>query len=148
MARELLGMATDPDLPPNVKLAAVKDALDRANVSGKSEVEVSVTTPLFEQILGGLRSKSRSARGEVDDVDPALSWVQEELTAQVVDDADEYEHTSARAVQPDTEELDVIDAETVEVLPAQPNTGGLQSLEDALATLQEAQPPTAHTAPK
>lgn len=55
LARELLNMATDPDVAESVRLSAIKDALDRGGVSAKSAVEVEVG-PLkpWEQIMDGL----------------------------------------------------------------------------------------------
>ncbi|MGE0218418.1 hypothetical protein [Mycolicibacterium sp.] len=50
MARELLGIATGAESEA-VKLAAVKDALDRSGVTGKQAVEVEVKAP-WEELLG------------------------------------------------------------------------------------------------
>ena len=51
MARELLGIAVSADSEA-VRLAAVRDALDRAGMNPKTAVEVSVGP--YEQVLGGL----------------------------------------------------------------------------------------------
>lgn len=80
MARQLLHMATDETVADTVKLAAIRDALDRAGVTQKTAVEIQVTTKPYEELLGGMatmtRAESRAARGIPDDtprwVPPAL----------------------------------------------------------------------------
>jgi len=55
MACELLRMATDDDVADSVKLAAIRDALDRAGLSAKTAVEIEVGPPKpYEQILDGI----------------------------------------------------------------------------------------------
>lgn len=54
MARELLRMAEDADLAPAVKLAAIRDALDRAGLSPKSLSEITVKAAPFELVLEGI----------------------------------------------------------------------------------------------
>jgi hypothetical protein len=63
MARELLSMATDDDVSDAVKLAAIRDALDRAGLNPKTAVEIGIG-PLkpYEQILDGLDLESGSRR--------------------------------------------------------------------------------------
>lgn len=85
LARELLRMATDPNVSESVRLSAIKDALDRGGVSAKSAVEVEVGPPKpWEQIISGLtsiesgsRAEFRRSRGISDDSDanhqPALA---------------------------------------------------------------------------
>ena len=55
MAKELLGIATDTNVPEGVRLAAVKDALDRAGLAAKTAVEVEVSTKPFELVFDSLR---------------------------------------------------------------------------------------------
>ena len=53
-----------------VKLAAIKDALDRAGVSARTAVSVEVGRPyevIFDDIVGGSRAESRRRRGIPDD---------------------------------------------------------------------------------
>ncbi|SDE23039.1 hypothetical protein SAMN04488581_3625 [Mycolicibacterium neoaurum] len=68
MAKELLGIAIDPDVTPAVKLAAIKDALDRSGLKAPSEVVVSAgaTTgfdEVFTDVFTGSREESRRIRG-------------------------------------------------------------------------------------
>jgi hypothetical protein len=65
LARELLCMATDPNVSESVRLSAIRDALDRGGVSAKSAVEVEVG-PLkpYEQIFDGLACIESGSRAE------------------------------------------------------------------------------------
>ena len=55
MACELLKMATDDSVAASVKLAAIRDALDRAGLAARTAVEVEVGPPKpYEQILDGI----------------------------------------------------------------------------------------------
>jgi hypothetical protein len=56
LACELLRMATGDDVADSVKLAAIRDALDRAGLSAKTAVEIEVGPPKpYEQILDGIK---------------------------------------------------------------------------------------------
>lgn len=76
MARELLKIATDDNTPEAVRVNAVKDALDRAGVSARTAVDVSVSTKPFEQIFEAMevetvrRSDYRRSQGI--EVEPEL----------------------------------------------------------------------------
>lgn len=141
-ARELLRMAMDdPEVADSVKLAALRDALDRAGLSAKTAVSVEVgPSKAYEEILtdamtGGSRAESRAERGV--ESTPTPDWLAEELDA-------------ARAVDDD-----VVDAEVVEVTDepsprdSQPTSApksavpsnGLMSMEDALEQLSRTSPP-------
>jgi hypothetical protein len=68
MAKQLLGIAMSADSEA-VKLAAVKDALDRTIGKAPTTVEIGPTKPyeeLFEGIASGTRAESRRARGVPD----------------------------------------------------------------------------------
>ncbi|MGO4443462.1 hypothetical protein AB4Z42_08890 [Mycobacterium sp. 2YAF39] len=77
MACELLKMATDDNVADSIKLAAIRDALDRAGLAAKNAVEVEVGPPKpYEQILNGLvvigggsRAEYRRSIGRPDDSD-------------------------------------------------------------------------------
>lgn len=139
MAKELLGIATDSDTPPAVKLAAIRDSLDRAGLSAKTAVEVEVgPTKAFESILasmvgGGSRAESRARRG-VGNEDGQPDWLREELEiveAEVIDD--DEQDSPAPAPQPPR----------IEPRPEEPSTSGLLAMEDALDQLRASAPPPA-----
>ncbi len=63
MARELLKMALNENVSDSVKLAAIKDALDRAGLNAKTEIEIGVSTKPFEMIFEHIESGSRAGTG-------------------------------------------------------------------------------------
>jgi hypothetical protein len=76
MAKSLLKMATDCNVSDSVKLAAIRDALDRGGVGIKAEIELTAKPyeAVFEQIdmQGGSRAEHRHALGVEDDDQAAL----------------------------------------------------------------------------
>lgn len=54
LAKELLGMATDPTLDPGVKLRALTAALDRAGIGATSALEVAVELKPYEAMFDRL----------------------------------------------------------------------------------------------
>jgi hypothetical protein len=88
MARELLKMATDDHVGDSVKLAAIRDALDRAGLAARTAVSVEVGPPkpyeaVFDSIEAGSRAEYRRSRGIRDDSNPlpALAESPRELPA-------------------------------------------------------------------
>jgi hypothetical protein len=72
MACELLKMATDDKVADSVKLAAIRDALDRAGLAAKNAVEVEVGPPkpyevILQTIEAGSRAEYRRGIGRPDD---------------------------------------------------------------------------------
>ena len=69
MAKQLLGMAIDPNVADAVKLSAIKDALDRGGLKALNEVVVSAGAQagfdeIFDNIATGVtRAESRRQRG-------------------------------------------------------------------------------------
>lgn len=69
MARELLKMATDDNVADSVKLAAIRDALDRAGLAARNAVKVEVGPPkpyevILESIQAGSRAEYRRSVGQ------------------------------------------------------------------------------------
>ncbi|MGC5023231.1 hypothetical protein ACLQ3K_00630 [Tsukamurella sp. DT100] len=140
VAKELQKLAVSDDAPDNVKLAAIKDALDRAGLTSKTAVEVSVDPKPFEQLLSGLagvsggsRAASRIARGVEDGTDPAEpdDWLEAEIVEAQADDEDD-----ARPVPVPSRPEPLPDPE-----PA--NGTGMLTMEEALEQLRSVQPPPA-----
>ena len=72
MARELLKMATDENVAASVKLAAIRDALDRAGLAARTAVSVEVGPPkpyevIFDSIEAGSRAEYRRSQRVFDD---------------------------------------------------------------------------------
>lgn len=120
MAKELLRMAVDPGVSDAVKLRAITEALDRGNLSAKTEIEVSAKP--FEQIAESAamtleitsRAEFRRAQGteddESDDGDPLAG-----LHAADVAHATADESRRRDAIRYGATDSNVIDAETVEI---------------------------------
>ncbi|MFC9923964.1 hypothetical protein [Rhodococcus sp. NPDC127527] len=119
MAERLLRMAADDDVADSVKLAAIKDALDRAGLGAKTAVEVEVgPTKAYENLMtdllaGGTRAESRARRGIVD----------EPLDTEVIEELDEATGTGWQVGAPTYPCLDTAEYRQAEPTPAHPHTG-------------------------
>src|SRR6478736_2517720 len=65
LARQLLNMTTDPNVADPVKLAAIKDALDRSGIQAKTAVSVEVSTKPYELVFESMDDEV--VIGEFDD---------------------------------------------------------------------------------
>jgi hypothetical protein len=68
-------MATNDNVADSVKLAAIRDALDRAGLAAKNAVEVEVGPPkpyetILDSIEAGSRAEYRRSIGRPDDYGP------------------------------------------------------------------------------
>lgn len=129
MAKELLRMAVDPGVSDAVKLRAITEALDRGNLSAKTEIEVSAKP--FEQIAESAamtleitsRAEFRRAQGTEDDEsdadDPLAGLHAADVAKATVDESRRHDEIRYGASDPEDEytysTTDVIDAETVEI---------------------------------
>jgi hypothetical protein len=141
MAKELLGIATGAE-SESVKLAAIRDALDRAGVSAKQAVELSATASEpkpYEDLLMGItgiatisRVESRSQRGLPAPETPALPAAPSE--APEVVDAEVLPETATAPAHSPTDGLKP--SEGRRVTTDQPQTPG--GPPTGLVTMEEA----------
>jgi hypothetical protein len=146
MARELLGIATGAESEA-VKLAAVKDALDRAGLGAKQSLELSAKPPEpWEDIMGDIagvvtisREESRARRGLPSDP-PALAAPKPAPPALPALDVEAVE------VPPDSTGATSDDADRADTAPPQfpeptdpPSAPGLQTLEEAATSARVVQ---------
>jgi len=107
LARQLLNMTSDPNVADPVKLAAIKDALDRGGIQSKTAVSVEVGVKPFEMVFDKIGSGPRTDH-------PALAIEAESLDQ----DTDNRSDLSGAYQFPDEIEADEneIDAEVVDVV--------------------------------
>ena len=160
MAKRLLKIADDENIPPAVQLAATKDALDRAGLSAKTAVEIEVgPSKGFEQILdavisGGSRAESRSRRGEPNDTTDIgnADWIVDELgiiEAEIVDDLAPFRNHPAPATDNEPPAFMPSNESPADGPAAEYQTGsGLMSMEEALSQLRATPIPQQHPAPR
>jgi hypothetical protein len=66
-AKYLLEMCADTMIPEGVRLAAIKDALDRGGLGAKSSMEIEVSAKPFEKVFTKIVSGPRTIEGEIVD---------------------------------------------------------------------------------
>ena len=73
LARQLLNVTTDPNVADRVKLAAIKDALDRSGLAAKNavSVEVGITKP-WEAVFEGISQIIAGPRDPENPTGPAI----------------------------------------------------------------------------
>ena len=94
LARQLLNMTTDPNVADPVKLAAIKDALDRSGLAAKTAFSVEVGGKPFEMVFDSIMAGPRNAQ-------PALAIEDENAPAiesnqQILEDFDDPRLTTNR----------------------------------------------------
>jgi hypothetical protein len=139
MARELLGIATGAESEA-VKLAAVKDALDRAGLAAKTAVEVEVKAPwedVFADVAQISRAESRARRGITDDTPALAEAVLEVVDAELVpeDGTDSPADVDPRHRTPTDR---VTGAAPRFAAPSGPSSSELMTMEDAVAEAADA----------
>ena len=92
LARQLLNMTSDPNVADPVKLAAIKDALDRGGVSAKTTVSVEVSTKpfelVFDPIIAGPRDNHRSEATDSEIEAGTALAIEGEIDAEIIDSDD------------------------------------------------------------
>ena len=91
LARQLLSMTSDPNVADPVKLAAIKDALDRSGLAAKNavSVEVGISKPferVFDSIMAGPRDPENPAALEGRWPDAIESGDDDEILGEFDDD--------------------------------------------------------------
>ena len=128
MAREQLGIATNGQSEA-VRLAAIRDALDRAGLKPPTQVELghpSAFEVVFTDIVSGSRAESRRARGYYGSIDTIET--QRNSQAELLGEAD----PPASVVDNQAVDIGVVDAEVVEPEPERPDLPPSLNTERAL----------------
>lgn len=76
MVQQLLAIAMDDEEPPPVRLAAIKEALDRAGIKSTEKVDIAHSMKPWEQVMAGAVRIERTAPAE-NDVDPTIKALQQ-----------------------------------------------------------------------
>ena len=117
LARQLLNMTSDPNVSDPVKLAAIKDALDRGGLSAKTSVDIEVSTKPWESVMEGI---SQIVAGPKDPDDTHALAIESDYPAtesesEIVGEFDDDEiYDDLPVFQQDSESsADVVDVEIV-----------------------------------
>ena len=86
LARQLLNMTSDPTVAEPVKLAAIRDALDRGGVSAKTAVSVEVSTKPFEMVFDAIISGPREEPGALAGLPELDAATDDEIVGEIDDD--------------------------------------------------------------
>jgi hypothetical protein len=132
MARELLGMATDPNVSDSVKLAAIRDALDRAGLKPITTVDLEVSTKPWEKVFEGVSKVVAGARYSDDTLAIERGSLEDSTDNHVSESGDdvivgEFDddviEDDLLGVQPQRESADIIDVEIEGIDPSYNDTG-------------------------
>jgi hypothetical protein len=110
MARELLGMATDTTVPEGVRLAAIKDALDRAGLKPATIVDLEVSPKPFELVFDSITAGPRTPTPPEIESGATESGESDEPDV-VIGEIDEDPLPEDDEIEPDANEAEVIDVE-------------------------------------
>ena len=132
MARELLGMASDPNVSDSVKIAAIRDALDRVGLKPVTTVDLEVSTKPWEKVFEGI-SKVVAGPRYSDDTLGDRAWQSRGQHRQHVSESgddvivgefdDDVIEDDLSGVQPQRESADIIDVEIEGIDPSYNDTG-------------------------
>ena len=132
MARELLGMATDPNVSDSVKLAAIRDALDRAGLKPITTVDLEVSTKPWEKVFEGVSKVVAEPRYSDDTLAIERGSLEDSTDNHVSESGDdvivgEFDddviEDDLLDVQPQRESADIIDVEIEGIDPSYNDTG-------------------------
>jgi hypothetical protein len=116
LARQLLNMTSDPNVADPVKLAAIKDALDRSGLVAKTAVSVEVSAKPFELIFDSISSGPRDPEATPALADSSLNEIESGDPDVIVGEFDddplpEDESGDLSRVERESDSGDVIDVE-------------------------------------
>ncbi|MEW2014308.1 MULTISPECIES: hypothetical protein [Microbacterium] len=84
-ASKLIELLSSPKVADNIKLAAAKDLLDRANLSGTQNIEVGITKRTFEDFIGDALVDFEVSGEDLDGVEVSAK-ASEIIDAELVED--------------------------------------------------------------